>query len=82
MENEKIIFDAAVANIKIPLRVEKEKETVHRQANELLNKRYAMYEEQHKNSPVEYILAMTAYALSVQVIDLQNYLEAIINNKN
>ena len=79
MENGSIIFEAIIAGKKMPLKIEKEKEEVHRQANELLNKRYAMYEGLNKAKlSKEDILAMTAYSLSVQVIDLKNLLEGTI----
>jgi hypothetical protein len=74
MEEEKIVIEATVAGKTLPLRIEKQQEAVHKQANELLNKRYAMYEAQHQAMRKEDILAMTAYSLSVQVIDLQNML--------
>jgi len=80
MDDEKIIFEAVVAGQPMPLRIEKEKEATHRQANELLNQRYAMYAEIHK-ARREDLLAMTAYSLSVQVTDLKNLLEAMMNNK-
>ena len=80
MEPEKIVFDAVIAGKQMPLRIEKEQEPVHRQANELLNKRYEMYEVQHK-ARREDILAMTAYSLAVQVIDLQKHLGVTVNSK-
>jgi len=77
MEQEKIIFEAVIAGKEMPLRIEKEQEPVHRRANELLNKRYALYEEQNKAKlPRADVMAMTAYSLAVQVIDLQNLLGA------
>ena len=83
MDDEKIIFEAVIAGKQMPLRIEKEKEMIHRQANELLNQRYAMYEELNKAKvPREDILAMTAYSLAVQVTDLKNLLELITNNQN
>ena len=82
MENEIIIFEAKIAGKDMPLKIEKDKEEVHRQANELINKRYEMYEELNKaRLPKEDVLAMTAYSLSVQVIDLKNLLDAMTNNK-
>ena len=81
MEKEKIIIEPLIAGKKMPLRIEKEQEAAHIKANELLNKRYAVYEEIHKDTPREYILAMTAYSLAYQVIDLQNALEASANNR-
>ena len=82
MENEIIIFEAKIAGKDMPLKIEKDKEEVHRQANELLNRRYAMYEELNKAKlPKEDILAMTAYSLSVQVIDLKNLLDVMTNKK-
>ena len=81
MEAEKIIFEPIIAGKKMPLRIEKEQEPTHRLAEELLDKRYAMYAERGNKLPREDILAMTAYSLSVQVIDLQNYLEATTGYK-
>jgi hypothetical protein len=82
MENEKIIFEPTIAGKKMPLRIEKQQEPAHRQANELLNKRYEMYEVQNKAGlPKADILAMTAYSLAVQVIDLQSLLATTANNK-
>ena len=76
MEPEKIIFEPTIAGKIMPIRIEKEKEAAHREANELLNKRYAMYQEQNKaRLPKEDILAMTAYSFAVQVIDLKNLFE-------
>ena len=73
MENEKIIFEPTIAGKIMPLKIEKEKEPVHREATELLNKRYTMYQGQNKAGLLkEDILAMTAYSLAVQVIDLKN----------
>jgi len=75
MEQEKIIFEPIIAGKEMPLRIEKEKEPAHREANKLLNKRYEMYQAQHKaRLPREDILAMTAYSFAVQVIDLKNIL--------
>jgi len=75
MENEEIIFEPTIAGKIMPLKIEKEKEPVHREATELLHKRYTMYEEFNKAKlPKEDILAMTAYSLAVQVIDLKNLL--------
>lgn len=82
MENEKIVFEAVIAGKQMPLKIEKEKEMTHRQANELLNKRYAMYEESNKaRFSKEDILAMTAYSLAVQVTDLINLLDTMTKNK-
>ena len=82
MENEKIIFEAVIAGKKMLLKIEMEKEMVHCQANELLNKRYAMYEELNKAKlPKEDILAMTAYSLAVQTTELISLLNTM-RNKN
>jgi len=81
MENEKIVIEATVAGKRLPLKIGKGQEAVHSQANELLNKCYAAYEMQHNAKlPKEDILAMTAYSLAVQVVDLQNMLLKAANN--
>jgi len=83
MESEKIIFEPTIAGKRMPLRIEKEQEPVHREANELLNKRYTMYAELNEAGlPKEDILAMTAYSLAVQVIDLKNLWTMNVKNQN
>ena len=72
MEDEKIIFEAVIAGKEFPLRIEKEKEAIHRQGNELLNRCYEMYEKQNRAGLSRAdIMSMAAYSLAVQVADLQ-----------
>jgi len=82
MKKETMVFNAIIAGNEFPIKIEKEKEATHRQANELLNKRYEMYQKMNKNGLSKgTIMTMTAYSLSVQVAELQNLLEMITDNK-
>lgn len=80
MGNEKIIFETVIAGKQMSVKIEKEQEMAHRQANELLNKYCEMYKEANQAMPREDILAMTAYSLAVQVVDLENLWKMMAKN--